>query len=300
MKRYRICCFDFDGRANLLNRYWSPEAKKNIGKQIQQVQQSIINEYGQINAKEKIERFKEMGVRPFSIISYHNILLEQIRKSYVQGGFYASLVGACTLGERILNHLILDLRDYYKNDSKKQWETHPCKDCNKFRELLQKGLIRTYFDIFTCKSCSNWNLMISNLVQWGIISLEVELLFKELSNIRHKSIHFNEKTVMKLKEGSLESIKKLQDIIQKLFPAFGSDYFIPAKGEAYLKKELESKPFFKKYYLPNSQLVTPFHKVKQVMPRFIIEDISTVEDKDISDEKFIKLREDFLKKKEYE
>jgi len=300
MKRYRICAFDFDARANLLNQStegWSEEAKANFQKQTKQIEEGIINEFGIIDSASKIKRFKEMGAKPFSIITYHNFLLNQIREAYLQGSFYPALTGACALGERILNHLILDLRGDY-SDKSEESEEHPCKDCKEFSALKQRGFIKLEFDIFTCKSCSNWNLMINNLIKWDVFNSEIENLFKELLKKRHKSLHFNEGTINNLEKESLESVKILQEIIQKLFPAFGSSYFIPAKGEAYLKKELEDKPFFKKYYLTNSRLVSPFHNVTDVgPPSFVIEDVEKIEDKEISDEEFIKLREEFLEKK---
>jgi hypothetical protein len=297
MKRYRISSFDFDSRANILNFEINPNWDSNIKEQHiknkQSVANQILQEYGIINGKNKINRLIELGSKPFSIIAYHNSLLEQIRRAYIQGAFYPGLTSSCTLGERILNHLILDLRDKYVS-FKTEIGKHPCNDCKKFQDLKIKGLIKVEFDIYSCNNCSNWNLMIKELVKWDVFNTEVENLFKKLTKKRHKSIHFNEKTISNLKDESLEAIKLLQEIIQKLFPAFGSEYFIPAKGEAFLKKELESKPFFKKYYIPNSKLVTPYHRVKSVMPNFVIEDI-ILENKEISDEEFIKLREKFQK-----
>ena len=297
MKRYRVCSFDFDSRATILDTEmkdeWEDKVKLQHRKNIKQIESGIIEEFGVLNAKEKMDRFKEVGPKPFSIIAYHNLLLNQIRESYIQGAFYPALTSTCTLGERILNHLILDLRDEYKNESIKE-ENHPCKDCKEFNNLKEKGLIKTEFDIFTCKNCSNWNLMIDNLVKWNILNSDVEELFKKLAKKWHKSIHFNPNTIPNLKADSLEAIEIFQEIIKKLFPAFGS-CFIPTKGEFFLKKELESKPFIKKYYLPNCKLVSPFHEVKTVIPHFIIEDIPSVEEKEVTDEEFIKLREEFKK-----
>ncbi|MEE9525420.1 MAG: hypothetical protein V3V78_02320 [Candidatus Woesearchaeota archaeon] len=298
MKRYRIANFDFDVRANFLTRStngWSQKAKDDFAKQVIQIKAGIIQEYGVLLGNEKIKRFIELGIKPFSILAYHNSLLDQIRKAYIQGAFYPALTSSCTLGERILNHLILDLRNEY-DDFKEKPDKHPCSDCKEFKDLRNKGLVKVEYDIYSCKDCSNWKLMINELSKWGVFNDEVKQTFKKLSKKRHKSIHFNEKTITKLKQESLETIKLLQKIIQKLFPAFGSEYFIPAKGEAFLKKELESKPFFKKYYIPNSKLVSPYHKVRSVKPNFIIDDIQLKDYKEISDKEFIKLREDFQKK----
>jgi len=299
MKRYRICNFDFDARANWLNQTtegWSEESIADFQKQTQQIEQGIVEEFGIINKEAKICRFKELGQKPFSILSHHNFLLHQIRESYVQGGFYPALTGACALGERILNHLILDLREEYL-DQLGSLEEHPCKNCDKFEEVKSKGLLQSRPNIAKDKNCSNWNLMIDALVTWEVFNSEIESLFKRLANKRHNSLHFNKKTLDNLGKESLETIKILQEIIQKLFPAFSKDYCIPAKGEPYLKKELESKPFFKKYYIPNSKLVSPYHKLDIVEHQFVISDEEETEDREISDSEFIKLREGFLTEK---
>lgn len=298
MKRYRIAQFDFDTRANLLNYEikdeWEDKIKKQHIENRKKVINGIISEYGNADGENKINRFIELGPKPISIIAYHNSLLDEIRKSYIMGAYYPALISSCTLGERILNHLILDLRDKYKH-LKEELPEHPCVDCNEFQYLKENGLVRTKFDIYTCKDCSNWNLMINELSKWEVFNNDVKRIFKKLSKKRHKSVHFNEKTIVNLKRESIETVRLLQKVIQTLFPAWGSEYFIPARGEAFLKKELESKPFFKKYYIPNSKLVSPYHKVTSVRPIFNIEDIELETYDEVSDDKFVELRNKFLK-----
>lgn len=302
MKRYRIFRSDFDFRANILNQTtegFSKEEKALLQKQKDKIKKEIINEFGRTGGEDKIKRFKERGEKPFSIITYHNFLLDQIRNSYVQGAFYPALTSACTLGERILNHLILDLREEFKEIKPQKENSHPCSDCKNYDLLKQKGLIKVELDIYTCKSCSNWKLMIETLSNWSVINPYVKGLFDDLQKKRHKSIHFNAKLTANLEKESLKAIEILQNIIKMQFSAFfDSEYFINVKGEAYLKKELEDKPFFKKYYIPNCKLVTPFYTVKTVMSKdilyFIIQDIE-IEDKEISDGEFSKRREEFIK-----
>lgn len=50
-----------------------------------------------------------------SLLTYHNGLHEQARRAFVTGAYYPALVAACALGERILNHLVLDMRDSFKS-----------------------------------------------------------------------------------------------------------------------------------------------------------------------------------------
>ncbi len=297
MRRYRVLGWDFDFRANTLNLStdgWTVEAKEQQQLRINDIEKGLISEFGTRDAREKIKRFKEIGAKPFSVIAYHNALLDQIRSAYVQGSYYPALVGACTLGERILNHLVLDLRNSYAPRFKpsKQKRNMIWKNRILLGLLKRVGFEMREVDIFADKNFTNWNIMIENLASWSVINDEVAVLFRKLSKKRHKSIHFNESTIANLQQEAIESIDLLQKIIQKQFPAFGGEYFLPVPGEAYLKKELELKPFFVKYYIPNSRLVTPYNEIIQIEPSVKIKDTENVEEKDITDDEFVKLRRD--------
>jgi len=263
-----------------ISKDWDENVRLQWEASIKHIEEGIGEQFGALNLQHKIERFKKIGPKPFSIISYHNNLLTDIRNAYVLGSFYSSLTGTCALGERILNHLILDLREYYK------------PKYNFWKDIWNIIYKNNKFDIYTCKTCSSWALMINTLLGWKVFSEETASLFKKLSKKRHKSLHFNIDTVQNLEEESLESIDILQEIVKKQFSAFGGDYFIYSPGEAFLKKELENKPFFKEYYIPSCKLVSPYHKMIQIIPSVIIEDIE-VEHKEISDDEFIRLRNEF-------
>jgi hypothetical protein len=105
MKRYRICSFDLDSRASILNTIikdeWDDKVKSQWKKNIDDVLNSVITQVGTSNRDEKVGRFKRIGSKPFSIISYHNELLSDIRSAFIAGSFYSSLNGACALEERM-------------------------------------------------------------------------------------------------------------------------------------------------------------------------------------------------------
>ena len=290
MKRYRVLRFSFDTRANLLDIEikddWEEHIKEQHRNNHEQIKLGLQSEYGINKFDTKLERFKELGMKPISILSYHNALLNQIRHAYVHGQYFPALTGACVLGERILNHLVLELReDYQQRDSQ-------------LEENTENG-------IYTHEAFSNWNIMLSALDSWGVLkggnaehpenSTDPAKSYHELKRMRMKYAHFGDLPSMEiLKSEALEAIKLFQNIVASLFSAHNNpDYFLAVDGgECYLKKELENEPFFQKFYLPNSFLVSPYHKIADLSD-FVnptIEDREDLDDREISDEEFIALR----------
>src|SRR2546428_7716153 len=110
MKRYRVLSFDFDARATTLNQErqpdWEPHVQELWRNNQAQMHQELVDEFGSIAAPAKLQNFKDLGPAPFSIIAFHNRFFRQVRSSFVIGGYYPALTGACSLGERILNQLI--------------------------------------------------------------------------------------------------------------------------------------------------------------------------------------------------
>src|ERR1700677_2967191 len=119
MKRYRVFPIDFDSRAHFLTikptDAWSEIAKAAHEQNRQQVEREIIVEFGQENGPQKLKNFADLGAKPVSVLAYHNRFLHQARDAFVMSAYYPTLTGACSLGERILNHLVLALRDDFKH-----------------------------------------------------------------------------------------------------------------------------------------------------------------------------------------
>ena len=245
---------------------WEPQNKSLWQNNKNQIKERLIAEYGAYSAFKKIQNFVDLGSFPFSIIAFHNKFLRQARNAFVIGAYYASLTAACSLGERILNQLILHLRDYYKASPE-------------------------YKNIYRKESFDNWDLAITTLDAWQVLLPDVVELFQELKEIRHRSIHFNPEIDTNDRELALEAMSKLFKIIQNQFSAFGTQpWFIAGiPGSAYIKKESESFPFVKEIIIPNCYLVGHLHTLENSPKGWVVHDNHVYENREISDQEFAEL-----------
>lgn len=271
MKRYRILSFDFDKRVRLLVNLVDGKEEENVKKQRlenrRKVEEELIATYGELNKEAKKDNFIALGSKPFSIVAFHNRFFEQIRTSFIMGAYYPALTGACALGERILNYLILILRDDYKGSHE-------------------------YKSIYRKDSFDDWDIPINALSSWGVLLPRVAKDFQRLKEMRNKSIHFRPEVDYNDYELALEAIHCLKDIIGNQFSAIGPKpwFMLNIPGEVYIRKDWESKPFIKRIYLPNCQLVGPKHSVKSLSAEIIVDDNFEYDNMEISDEQFAELR----------
>ncbi|MFL3317308.1 hypothetical protein [Klebsiella michiganensis] len=271
MKRYRIFSFDFDSRANSLEppqEQWDEKVKQLHIKNRENTIKGLTEQFGTWDIEQKIKNFQALNFKPFSVAAFHNKFLEQIRNSFVIGGYYPSLTGACALGERILNHMVLLLRDYHKSSPE-------------YKKLHRK------------QSFDYWPTAIDALESWGELLPEAVEKFRELNIKRNNAIHFNPETDHNDRVLALQAIHLIQDIVSAQFAAFGTQpwyFFTP--GEIYIKKEWEERPLIKNIFIPNAALVGPKHKVESIIPNIVINDQFAYADCDISDEEYIKLRQE--------
>src|SRR6266851_822630 len=118
MKRYRILNFDFDTRAHFLSQeiqeHWAEHVKELHRGNREKMIAGLAQEFGPAQFEAKLKNFMDLGPKYFSILAFHNKFFEQCRRAFVMGAYYPALTGACALGERIFNHLILLLRDDFK------------------------------------------------------------------------------------------------------------------------------------------------------------------------------------------
>lgn len=271
MKRYRLFPSDFDSRAHFLKiktkKDDGEKVKKQQSKNKKEIEKGLIQQYGVLSKNKKKQNFIDLESKPMSVLAFHNKFFEQIRTSFIMGAYYPALTGACALGERILNHLIIKLRDYFKGEPE-------------------------YKHVYNKKSFDNWSLVIKILKKWKILLPKVAKKFKELEKIRHKAIHFRPEVDQNDRELALNAIHCLQEIIKNQFSGWGSQpWFITSiPGEIYIKKEWENNPFIKKIYLPNCLLVGPKHIVQKVIPKIKVKDSFSYSNKKVSDEEFSNLR----------
>ena len=270
MKRYRVLTYDFDTRANILNTDikddWEPELKAQWENNKNQIKEGLIAEFGAYSAFAKIRNFIDLGAYPISIIAFHNKFLHQARRAFVIGAYYPALTSACTLGERILNQLILHLRDYFKATPQ-------------------------YTNVYRKNSFDDWDLGITTLDAWKILLPDVVVLFRKLKDIRHRSIHFNPETDTNDRELSLNAILILSKIIQSQFSAFGTQpWFIEGiPGATYIKRQNQEDPFVKEIILPNCYLVGHLHTLENSPKGWVVHDNHEYENIEISDQEFAEL-----------
>lgn len=269
MKRYRVLPRDFDARALSLEpipEHWDEEVKKLHQENRENTIEELKHQFGDWAGEIKIRNFIDLGTKPFSILAYHNRFLEQVRNSFVIGSYYPALTGACALGERILNYLVITLRDYYRETPE-------------------------YKGVYRQSSFDNWPLVVGTLEAWGVLLPGAADKFRELGKKRNKAIHFSIQTERNDRELALEAIKLLQEIIADQFPSFGTQpWFFWVPGECYIRKAWEEKPFVKTVYLPNCVYVGYKHRVESVFPKWVINDQFEYGEKTLIDEEYAELR----------
>ena len=181
--------------------------------------------------------------------------------------YYPALTGACALGERILNHLILRLRNEFSHTPEYK-RTHGKQ------------------------SFSNWTESIRILNEWSVLLPSVVMFFRKLEVIRNRELHFNLETDTNDRAVALEAIGLVSQIVEEQFSGFGPQpwFITEIPGECYIKKQAEALPFVRHIYLPNCLLVGPFHTVGFEKLRFTVTDAYEYQMTDITDDEFVELR----------
>lgn len=237
-RRHLSWSFDFDSRALTMGETpqdnWEPERIEMHRQDQASLRESMIREFGAFSIDAKIENFIAIQTKPLSILSYHNAFNHQVRSAFVMGNYYPALVGACALGERILNHLILDVRDYFKATAQ-------------YRYVYRKD------------SFDNWDVPIDALEAWDILLPEAVTEFRALKRLRHRSIHFNVSTYDTLRDDALAAILHLRTIIEQQFGSFAArPWFIAGtRGHCFIRKSYEDHPFVANYFIPHCPFVGP-------------------------------------------
>ncbi|MGH0601590.1 hypothetical protein [Bacillus mycoides] len=270
---------EFDYRANFLDveikEDWEPHVKAMWEDIHRGVKEKFIMEFGVVNEEIKLKNLSEIGAKPSSIIAYHNRFFSQIRDAYIFGSYYPSLTGACALGERIFNQLILSLRDYYSQTPQ-------------------------YRRVYSKQSFDNWDLAIETLEAWNVLLPNALEAFKQLKEIRNRSIHFNFSTELSVKQDALTSIRLITSIIENQFSASfsGQEWFIPGipGGVAFIKKGAENRPFVREILIPNSELVGYKHVMVNKDGVLVPNDPFEYNNSAISDEEFRNLYQENLDK----
>lgn len=228
---------DFDTRCYLFKdpgEAWKETTRRMHLENRERARVELASEFGSQALDAKIANFVAIGPKPFSVVSYHNGLFDQVRRAFVVGAYYPALLGACALGERILNHLILDLRDSYRHTAE-------------YRTVARKD------------SFADWTRAIDTLEAWDVLLPLATEKFRALMPLRHRSVHFNASTSATLREDALAAVLHVREIIDQQFTAFGSRpwFIVGTSGLIFIKREWEENPFIRAFYLSTCPFVGP-------------------------------------------
>lgn len=271
MKRYRFSSFFFDGtRAILRDERIPPDILKT---EQEQTKGLLKYQHGEVNLDEKYNRFMEFDTPNIRLITEYNSILIEIEHSYISGHYYPALTAACCLGERILNILILKLRDYYRGH-------------------------KLYKRVHGKESFQDWYEAINTLKEWDVIDDKLKEQYEKLAELRNDSIHLKE--IGDFKDRALTALKSIMFITDRLF-GLQSNVFFWCPGELYIRKDKENLPIVKEFFLPSCVYVGYKYKTHdagpsdKIMIRF--EDVDDYEERDITDEEFRELRIKFQEQK---
>lgn len=272
MKRYRPLVYSFDARPAQI----SPEGRENWEPHVQavwlenerRVKESIIHEFGAEGYERKIADFRTHGTIPISVVAHHNAIFKQARDAYVFGAYYAALAAAVTLGERLLNRLVLELREFFRSTPE-------------------------YKKVHRNNSFDNWRLMIDVLLAWGVLRPKCCKSLEKLERLRHRTVHFNPEIIEKEREYCQDALRLLSDFIQNQFGVLGDHPWLSrtVPGVVFIKKEFEADPFVRTFYIPSCAYVGPAHRLTHDGSdgRWVVHDDQEYPDEQISDEEYARL-----------
>src|SRR5207247_339592 len=104
--------------------------------------------YGLGQLQQKLARWLQMNPAALCVpVEYHE-LLREVEGAYIRGDFYPALTSACCLGERILNHFVIELKDEFKSSPH-------------------------YKTVYNKQSLQDWEKAIEILADWKCIDVEL-------------------------------------------------------------------------------------------------------------------------------
>ena len=258
---HRITSFVLDTRVNVLKQDLPHEEHERTARHFKA-------EWGELGFDSKLERFKKLDLAFIGIPEEYYELLMSVVSAYCCGYFYPAMTGAGSLGERILNRLIIKTRDHFTSS-------------------------KHYKKIWNKQSFDQWDFPVGVLKEWNIISDGIANSFLELKTFRNDSIHYNDG--YDFESNSHQAIKALADIINGQFNYINrKDLFwiFDMPGEIWLRSKVKSDPFVIEFVLPHCVQLTPYCEPTANPP--VRGDLIVLDP--FSDEEFIKLRNSRTKK----
>jgi hypothetical protein len=148
------------------------------------------------------------------------------------------MLGACGLGERILNQLVLTLRNDYTD-----------------HDATKKVVDKQSFD--------NWTVCIEALRGWGVFTEDIARDFTTLMKRRHDAVHYRSALDSgDAREVAHEAVLLLSNLIEAVFAPIGQrpHYFSGPIGRSYVRLDSEGEPFVKRFILRACVLVSPIFR----------------------------------------
>lgn len=252
---YRALSFNLDTRVTIFKSTTLKEEQNRLSDQLK-------DEWGAFDFENKLRRYIDLDLAFLGIPEEYYDLLWPVISAYCCGLFYPAMTSAGSLGERILNRLILKTRTHFKSS-------------------------KHYKKIWNKDSFEQWDSILKILKDWQIISDTVEDLFLELKNYRNDSIHYNDG--YDFDTNSHKAVKALAKIIDLQFNyTQRKDLFwvFDVPGEIWLRSKMVNDPFVKEFIIPHCALLSPFCEPLANPP---IKGTNTPL-KPLSDEEFIEIR----------
>ncbi|MCD6328484.1 hypothetical protein J7M28_13155 [bacterium] len=237
-------------------------------------------------------------------------MVEETRDSFISGRYYSAAVAAVCLAERLLNDLVLRLRDYMRERTDVAPPEDKSDRARAFSNLeslrAQKKISKRDFqqirpilepqaDIWTGESFTNWKFMCDHLKAWEVINQTTVKKFGELHEIR-KLVHYRKewRDAPKLAKTALNAFGK---IVFSLFDVGKRpDIFNCFQGIFCVRKSMEKDPFVREFIIRPGycELVGYKHNVvsaKDGSTRIL--DDYEYPDAEISDDEFSQLRKEY-------
>lgn len=236
--RYLPVGFTFDTRSHLLDDVqdsWEPGVRSRALVARDAVTSQIAGEYGADDLAQKVRNFRDLGRDAWSVVASHTVHLRQVRGAFISMNYYPALVGAGTLGERLLNQLVSTLRDDYP------------------------GRPGTAL-IANKESIAKWHTAVTVLRDWGVLDESTADEFAVLARIRNRAVHYSRDLDQSdCREEALIAITALRGVIERLFQPFRTDekFFTGPLGWSYVRRAAEEDPLIRHFFIPVSALVSP-------------------------------------------
>lgn len=229
----------FDTRAMMLtatiNPDWEPEIIAQHERNRTNIRIGLIHQYGNDDHERKVADYGALGPAPWSAVDRHNEFMAQIRSAFTIGAYYPALIGASALGERLLNELVIRLRDDYRD--------HPAT-----RSVASR------------QSFSNWSECITALVGWNVLDDQTATQFNDLRKLRNANVHYGAHLVgTDGREQALDAVLLIQNIIEALFAPHGGPprFIADVSGYSFLALDAEKDPFVHRFLIPAAVLLSP-------------------------------------------